>query len=174
MIMKKQVMVDCNLYVGKNNCFATASEVVTPEIKYKTIEHSSIASVGTVDLPTGKLEKMEAKITLTGFSEEVFSDTANPFKSVELIVYGNLMKYDGDEVTENKPAKLYMTCSTSSFKPLGDKKEHDNVVQEITLTPSAVKLEVNGKALFEVDIDNNILKVGGKDLRSEINANLGL
>lgn len=174
MNLKKRVMVDCNLYIGDKNCFATASEISTPEIKFKSVESETIASVGSADLNTGKIEPMEAKFTLTGFSEHVFGEIANPYKSVEITVYGNIMEYDGDEVCANKPAALFLTCSTSAFKLLADKKGHDNVSQEITVKPSAAKLQIDGKSLFEVDVNNNILKVNGKDLRSEINANLGL
>lgn len=174
MKIKKEIMVDCNFYVGDKNCFASASEVSVPSIKYKKVEFSSIASIGTQKLPTGKIEALESKVKLTGFSSDVFSEVADPFGSVDVTVYGDLVSFDGDEVTGHKPAVLSMSVSTAEFKALGDKKEHDNIEQEITFDVSAFTLEVNGKELYKVDIANNILKVNGKDLRKDINANLGL
>lgn len=174
MKIKKTMMVDCNFYIGDKNCFASATEVTVPSIKYKKVEFSSIASIGTQKLPTGKIEAMESKVKLSGFSSEVYEEIADPYSSVDVTVYGDLAVFEGDELTSHKPAVLYLTCSTSEFKALGDKKEHDNIEQEITLDVSAFELQVDGKTLHKIDISNNILIVNGKDLRSAVNSNLGL
>mgnify|MGYP000008138440 CR=1 FL=1 len=174
MKIKQTVMVDCNFYIGDKNCFASATEVTVPPVKYKKTETSSISSIGTLKLSTGKIEALESKVKLSGFSSEVYEEIADPYSSVDVTVYGDLAVFEGNELTSHKPAVLYLTCSTSEFKPLGDKKEHDNIEQEITLDVSAFEFQVDGKTLHKVDVPNNILIVNGKDLRSAINANLGL
>lgn len=174
MNIKKTIMVDCNLYVGNYNCFATASEVTAPELKPKKVEFETMASIGTVKLSSGKFEPLEAKIKLAGFSPEVFAEVADISSSVEVIVHSDLVRFNGDSVDKHLSTKLFMTCSASSFKALGDKKGHENVEQEISFDVSAFTLEIDGKVLNKVDFDNNILIVNGKDLRKEINANLGL
>ena len=174
MDIKKTILVDANFYIGNKNCFATASEVTAPELKPKKIEFETMASIGTVKLPSGKFEALECKVKLTGFSPEVFEEVADTMNTVEVMVYSDIVEFNGDTVYRHIPAKLFMTCSASAFKVLGDKKGHENPEQEISFDVSAFTLEIDGKIINKVDYVNNILIVNGKDLRKEVNANLGI
>lgn len=174
MAVLKQILTDANIFMGKNNCVAIGSQITPPDIKYESLEIKPLAGVGVYKVNTGKVEAMEAKIVLDCFYETIFDEVADPTAAVEMTIYGNLGVISGDSIISNKPAKLYLRGVSAQLPLLGDMKAQENINFELTFNISAARLEVNGAQLYEIDFQNNILKVGNKNLRAEINKNLGL
>ena len=58
--------------------------------------------------------------------------------------------------------------------PGGGFKPKEATEVEHTLAINAYKLEIDGEEIIEVDVPNNIFKVGGVDLLAEYRTNLGI
>lgn len=168
------VLTDATAFIDTIGTFGRATEVVVPTIKPIKEERKSIDGVGTQKLPTGKVEIDAAKVTLNCFYPELFSKFTNPYESVTVKFYGNLMKFENGSKVCNDKASLFMTCSASEFKALCDKKEHDSTSYELNLDPSSVRLVYKNQELLNIDIDNNIYEVNGVDIRRDILKNLGI
>lgn len=173
--MSKQfVLTDVSLFLDGVGTFGQTSEVSVPTIKIVKVERKSIDGVGTLKLPTGKVELDSFKAVLNSFYPEIFKKIANPFKSVGITVYGNLMGFSNGSQDSNNKAALFMTCSAAEYKALCDKKEHDDSNYELSFDPSSSRLVYNNEELQNIDLDNNIYKVNGEDIRKDILKNLGI
>ena len=58
--------------------------------------------------------------------------------------------------------------------PGGSFKAKEDTELENTFTVNYYKLEIDGEEIVEIDVMNNIYKVGGEDLLAERRQNLGL
>lgn len=173
--MSKQfVLTDATFFLDGVGTFGQATEVSVPTIKPVKVDRKSIDGVGTQKLPTGKVEVDTFKAVLNCFYPEIFKKISNPFKSVSIIVYGNLMGFSNGSMDSNNKASLFMTCSASEYKALCDKKEHDDTSYELSFDPSSIRLVYNNQELQNIDLDNNIYDVDGEDIRKDILKNLGL
>lgn len=168
------VLTDATFFLDGVGTFGKATEVSVPTIKPQKVERKSIDGVGTLKLPTGKVELDTFKANLNCFYPEIFKKIANPFKSVSVIVYGNLMGFSNGSQNSNNKASLFMTCSAAEYKALCDKKEHDDTTYELNFDPSSSRLVYNNEELQNIDLDNNIYKVNGEDIRKDILKNLGI
>lgn len=171
---KLYILTDATLFIDGVGTFGTATSVEVPAIKPIKTDHNPIDGVGTQKLPNGKVEIDTFKATLNCFYPDVFTSIANPFKSVLIQVYGNLMGFTNGSQDGNEQALLTMKCSASEYKALCDKKEQDASNWDLTFDPSSVYLRFNNKELIDVDFDNNQYIVNGADIRADILKNLGI
>lgn len=173
-VRTRNIIVDAGLYIGSADCIGRVTKIGAPTLKYKGIEINDLGSVGTYELNTGKLEKVDMKITLNCFYEDVFKEVANPFNPLDIVLRGNVMEYAGDELQRHKPLKLFARGTSKELPLLGEFSEHDNMSHEITLNLSAAREVVDNNELYHFDIPNDILIINGVDMRAQINANLGI
>ena len=171
---KQYILTDATLFIDSVGTFGKATSVEVPTVKPKKTDHNPIDGVGTQKLPTGKFEIDTFKTTLNCFYPDVFSAVANPFNSVLIQVYGNLMGFSNGSQDGNEQALLTMKCSAAEYKALCDKKEQDAPNWDLTFDPSSINLVFNRKELINIDLDNNDVSIGGVDLRADILKNLGL
>ena len=170
----RSIFTDACVYVDGMQTLGLATTVTPPNITYKTIEDNSLGAIATQEFNNGKIEAMEAKITFNCFYKDIFSKVAHPFRSVQLAIYGNFIEYAGDEPVDNYGSKLFLRVSPKEFALHGEMNEHENIKPEYTLRVSAARLVVKGEELYNIDISNNILVVGGIDVRGAVLANLGI
>lgn len=171
---KQYILTDATFFIDGVGTFGQATSVEVPVIKPVKTDHKPIDGVGTQKLPTGKFELDTFKATLNCFYPDVFTAVANPFNSVLIQVYGNLMGFSNGSQDGNEQAVLTMKCSAAEYKALCDKAEHDAPTWDLTFDPSSVSLIFNNKELIDIDLDNNEVSVGGVDLRADILKNLGI
>ena len=57
--------------------------------------------------------------------------------------------------------------------PLGNIKPHENAEYETTMSVTYAKLVVDGVEIFEIDVLENIYKVGGVNMLSKFKKNTG-
>ena len=171
---QQYVLTDATFYLDTIGTIGKATAVEVPTITPVKEDRKTIDGVGTQKLPTGKIEVGTFKGTLNCFYPEIFSKIVNPYKSVLIKVYGNLMGFTNGSKDGNKKALLTMKCSAAEYKTLCDKKEHDATSYDLTFDPSSVRLIFDGIELLNVDLDNNVYEVMGEDVRAEIVKNLGI
>ena len=124
--MGKQInkLTNANVYVGGNNMVGRADEVTLPVIKFMMAEHKPLGQVGSTMYASG-VDKLEAKIKWNSFYLDVFKQFANPYKSIQFMLRGNVEIYEGGDRVNQKPYVCYLTVQSNSL-PLGVFKHNDN------------------------------------------------
>lgn len=168
------VITDSLLYTSGNECFGRTKKITPPKITYGGVEIKDIASMGKLTLPNGKIEISDCNITLNSFYPEIFRKVANPFQGVEIKVYNNIFEFQNDTKLGSKSIKLLMRCSSKELDLLPEINEHDGKEYNLALNCSMVQLIVDNKEEYHADIVNDILMIGGVNIREEIKQNLGM
>lgn len=169
---KIQSVYDANVYVNDRSEHGTASEVTCPDITPVMGEYKALGMMGAAEFPKG-FEKMEATIKWKFADTETLKDCANFFKPVNLMVRSHKVRYDAGGVVEDVPVVIYMTGTPTKHQTGGYKPQEDSEF-ETTFTIFYCKMEVDGEEIVELDVLNNIYKVGGEDLTAETRQNLGI
>ena len=87
-------------------------------------------------------------------------------------VRASLETYNGTGRTEEVPAVAFLTGTFKEF-PMGNIKPQDNAEYETQMSVTYAKLVVNRQDIFEIDVLQNIYKVGGIDMLANFKRNIG-
>lgn len=165
-------LVNANVYMDGDSLLGRVQDFDIPDPKAKMSEHKAIGMVGEMQFPSG-LAKMEAKFKWSSFFPEIWRKTANPFKSHQLTVRGNLETYQGADRVSEVPVVITMR---GSWMESGNQKfnQHDNVEKESTLNVLYIKCVIDGQEIYELDVPNNVFFADGVDQLATYRANLGI
>lgn len=161
-----------NIYMNGSTLLGRAESIDLPVLKSIMKEHKALGMFGSIELPGGGMEKLEAKIKWNSFYPEILRANANPFKFVQLQARGSLERYTGQGRTAEVPLVAMLTASFKSF-PLGAFKQHDNVELQTEAAVYYVKQTVDGTDIVEIDVLANIWKIAGEDVLAKYRANIG-
>jgi len=165
-------VMDANVYVNNTSKHGQASEITCPDVSYKMDDFQALGLVGTPKYFSG-LEAMEATIKWTYPDNDAQIALANPFQPVELMIRSNKMVLENDAVVDNQPVTIYLRALPTKH-PGGSFKAKEAVEVEHTFAVNRYKLEVNGEEIIEIDVPNNIFRIGGEDILSDYRTNLGI
>lgn len=164
-------LTNANIYMDGNNLLGRAEEIQLPMIKHRMAEHKALGMIGSAEFFSG-IEKLECKIKWNSLYPEVLRKAANPFRTVQLQARASLETYNSMGKLAEVPAIAYLSGTFKEF-PLGNIKAGDSAEYETTLAINYAKLIVEGEEIFEVDILENIYKVGGSDILQDYRNNIG-
>jgi P2 family phage contractile tail tube protein len=153
--------------------FGKFDEITVPEVKIKTQEQKATDMIGTRRLPGLSLDPLEATFKAQGFNTDFHALTANPFSEVGLQVRSNQLTARGQGRAACAAVKLELKGWFSSAKE-GALKQGEGAQCEYKMEVHAMKLTVDGRDVKEIDVDNYIWKVDGKDLLADFRKNLGI
>jgi P2 family phage contractile tail tube protein len=162
---------NANVYLdGTNDLMGRAAEIKLPELAAKMAEHSAVGMVGTLELPTG-LDKMSMTFKWAGFYPEVVKAQMNPFGAHKFQIRCNLETYDASGRAAQVPLVILVTAS-SKKAALGTVKAQESLNSDDEWSVTYIKVTSNGEELVEVDVYQNIWKVGGVDVLETYRANV--
>ena len=164
-------LTNCNVYMNGNNLLGRAEEVQLPQIKHKMAEHKALGMVGSAEFFAG-IDKLECKIKWNALYPDVLRTCANPFTAAMLQVRANLETYNGLGKIKEVPATAFLIGTFKEF-PLGTIKPQDNAEYETTMAVTYAKLVVDSEEVFEIDVLQNIYKVGLLDILTVFKKNIG-
>ena len=170
--MKITKVYDANIYVNDGSVHGQASEVTCPDIAAVMTDYKSLGMVGSAEFFNG-FDKMEATVKWTYPTNDVQKALANFLKPVDLMVRSSKAEYDGEGIKEEVPVVIYLR-GYSKKHPGGSYKPKEDTEVESTFSILYFKQEIDGEAIVELDVLNNIYKVGGEDLLAERRQNLGI
>lgn len=171
--MQIQKLFNSNVYVdGPNSLLGKASEITLPEIVPNLIEHKALGMIGTVKLPTG-LGPLDMKLKWAGFYGDRVTMGANPFKSHKLQVRGDVEVYDAGGRIAQQPFVCLLTARWGKL-PMGVLAPQTSPEFEDELHVTYMKASLAGTELVEIDVIENIWRVGGEDILAGYRSNLGL
>ena len=151
-------LTNANVYMNGVNLLGRAEEVQLPQIKHKMAEHKALGMVGSAEFFAG-IDKLECKIKWNALYPAVMAVCSNPFLATMIQVRANLETYNGTGRIKEVPATAFLIGTFKEF-PLG------NIV-------TYAKLVVDGVEIFEIDVLENIYKVGMVDMLSTFKKNTG-
>lgn len=165
-------LFNANCFVDGNSLLGRASEITLPDVKAKLEEHAGLGLIAAIDLPTGQIEKMVAKVKWAGFYADAFTLGGDPFTARKLQCRGSVETHTADGMIAQVPAVMLLTARWTAIPGgvLGSGKATEH---ESELTVTYYKLTLDGKDLIELDVFNSIWKVNGKDIRETYRKNLG-
>lgn len=162
-----------NLYIdGTNSMLGRLSEIKLPDRVANTEEHKALGMVGTLELPTG-LAAMVMTFKWNGFYADVKKFSGNPFKGRRFQLRANHETFgEGGRIAEVPlvvtVGGTFKKAGASTFKPMEAGETDDEVAV------SYIKAELDGDELYEIDVLNNIWRVGGEDVLETMRQNLGV
>jgi P2 family phage contractile tail tube protein len=149
-----------------------ASEVTCPDIQAIMTDYKSLGMVGSAEFFNG-FDKMEATIKWTYPDNEAQKACANFMTPIDLMVRSSKAEYDGGGIKDEMPVVIYLR-GYSKKHPGGSFKPKEDTEVESSFSILYFKQEIDGEAIVELDVLNNIYKVNGEDLLAERRQNLGI
>jgi P2 family phage contractile tail tube protein len=160
-----------NLYVDGVSLLGKVAEVMLPQLKTIMSEHAALGLFGKFELPAG-LDKMEATIKWNSYYADAMKASGNPFAVKELQLRCSIEEYSSLGRTGEIPGVVFMR-GTFKDPSLGNFKQHDNVELETKFNALAVRFEIGGRPVLEIDVLANIYKVDAQDVLATYRLNLG-
>ena len=162
---------DANIFVNNTSTHGLASEVTPPVLTAVMADYKAMGMAGSLELFNG-FDKMETTIKWTYPDNETQKVFANFMKPVDLMIRSSKAQYDTGTI-EEVPIVMYVK-GYSKTHPSGTFKSKEDTELESSVTVNYYKLEIDGEPIVEVDVLNNIYKVGGEDLLATRRENLGI
>ncbi len=163
---------DANVYVNDRSTHGQAAEVTCPTVTALMTDFAAMGMVGSAEFFNG-FDKMEATIKWTYPDNEVQKACANFFKSVSLMVRSSKAQYSNGDIESEVPVVVYMRGLPKQHPGGGYKSKEDTEVESL-FSITYFKQEVDGEVIIEIDVLNNIYKVGDEDLLAKRRENLGI
>jgi hypothetical protein len=173
MAIQVSKIFNANVYLdGTQNLVGRASEVKLPDVEPQTSEHKALGMIGTLELPSG-LKQMTLGIKWAGFYGDHLKKSANPFSAHKFQIRASHETYAAGGRTEQLPLVVLVTGSwkKNALGTLKPQEMADGYDDEIAMT--YLKVSLNKEELLEVDVFQNVWKVGGVDVLEQFRANLG-
>jgi len=172
MALRIHKVSDANVYVNNDSKHGLASEVTCPNVSYNMNDYNALGMVGTARFPDG-IEAMEATIKWKYPDNDAQIELANPFRAVDIMVRSNKGIYLNEGRVENRPIVIFLSGFPMQHQG-GTYASKTDVELESQIAVNYYKLEVDMEEIIEVDVLNNILKIGGIDVMAEYRKNLGI
>lgn len=171
--MKINKVYDANVYVNNTSQHGQAAEVTCPDIAAVMTEYKALGMLGSAEFFNG-FEKMESTIKWGSFPDnDIQIALANPMVPLDFMVRSSKAEYENGGLTGEKPVVMYMRGYVKKH-PGGTFKPKEDTELETTVSVLYYKQEIDGEEIVELDVINNIYKVGGEDLTAERRQNLGI
>ncbi len=163
---------DANVYVNGTSTHGQSTEITLPNIQASKSEYKALGMVGVLKLFNG-FDALEATIKWSSPGNDVAIACADPRKAVDLMIRSSRDVYVNGSLTEEQPV-IYYIRGTSNNIGFGTLKSKEDTETETKFDLTYIKQVVNGTEVVELDIANNIFRVGGEDLLAKYRENLGL
>lgn len=163
---------DANVYVEGTSTHGQAGEITLPDVAAAKSDYKALGMVGTMELFNG-FDKMEATIKWNSPSDNIMIGCADPRKSVNLMICSSREVYEAGSIKGEEPVRYFLKGTSKNFN-LGSLKAKEDSETETKFSVSYVKMVQNGIDIYELDVNNNIFKVGGVDLMAKYRENLGV
>lgn len=163
-----KILKNFNLFVDGRGYAGRAEEVSPPKLTIKTEE----LRAGGMDIPAAidmGMEKLEASFILVEYSPEVVKQFGLVSgNSVHITLRGALVD---DTTTTPMAITLYGMFTEVD---MGKFKAGDKPTMQCAVACRYYKLEIDGKTIVEIDVDNMTRIIDGVDKMAEVRAALGI
>jgi uncharacterized protein len=168
--MPRQILTNFNLFVDGKGYAGKVKELELAKLKPKTLEYLAGGMGATVQVPLGMVEDMETSFTLMAYD----LDSLRHFglvcgEAVGLSARGAVCVEGGDTQTVLVAMRGHLT----EFDP-GTWKPGDEVNIKVTLSLTYYRIDQGGSTLMEIDVENMVAIIDGRDQLAATRAALGI
>lgn len=158
-----------NVFADGLNKHGVLMDVQRPKFAYKTEDYTPGGGMGEFTVIHG-IEKLELELTSKGYDAELFKSASHKINGNLLRYQGALHKEDEDDYAElvGEARGRIIEADPGSDKA-GEGGEH-----KFKYALTYWKETLDGEVIFEADLMNNKLVIGGKDIRAGLRKALGL
>ncbi|MDD2174450.1 phage major tail tube protein [Glaesserella parasuis] len=162
---------NANVYLNGVSFIGKTKSVKLPEFNPVMIEHKNLGLVGTINLPSG-VEALEGEIVWDGYYPEAMAIALNPFKTVQLMVRGNVRVFNATGRVAEVPLVVIIN---GSFSKIGNGEYKQNEAAEYAMTYKAhsIKATIDGKEVLYYNAFTNEYRVASEDVLSQYRKNVG-
>jgi len=167
--MSRDFLTEASLYVDGQSYLGKVTEMTPPKITPKFREFNAGGVSAAMDIPTGRLEKMECEFTVGTYDKALFQLLrVVPSNTVPLVMRAGLVKDDGSH------GQVVLTLR-GFIKEIdrGNWKPDEETTVKISMTLSYYKEEIDGETVIEADPINYRLFVNGDDQLANLASALG-
>lgn len=163
---------DANVYVNGTSTHGQSTEISLPNIQASKSEYKALGMVGTPKFFNG-FDALEATIKWSSPNNDIKKYVADPRNAVDFMIRSSREIYEGGDLKEEQPVIYFIKGSVSNYG-LGTLKKGEDTETETKIDLTYIKEVVNGEEIVELDIVNNIFRIGGQDMLAKYRKNLGL
>lgn len=161
-----------NVYDDAKSLLGIASEFTLPDIVMITEDHQGLGMIGKLEIPTGSIDKLSAKVKWQAFYPDIYAQGANPFTARKLQMRASVNTHAAGGLIAETPLVVVLTARWKKV-PGGAYGAAKQPELESELSVSYMKITHDGVDLVELDVDNNVWKVNGEDILATYRKNLG-
>jgi uncharacterized protein len=164
-----QTFYNFNLFVDGTSYAGVASQVTLPKLKLKTDDHRGGGMDAPVKMDTG-MEALEAGFSMTGVSKD----------ALRFFGLADQTAFNGVFRGAFKDQKGAVVAAIATFRGLlhevdmGDWKPGEKADTKYNVGCSYYKLEVDGKAIYEIDVVAGTRVIDGKDQLAAVRQAMGI
>lgn len=139
-----------NLFVSGLGLLGLVKNVKLPSVKTKK------DVINGIHVDSGLLEPMEFECELTDFNEAMLKEASKLSEAT--------LKVKGDYIKNNVNAKFTATLGGSLDVDMDSLEDGKEFAQKVKMYVNVYNLELNGEEIYDINLQNVIAKIGGKDI----------
>ncbi|MEX3555740.1 MAG: phage major tail tube protein [Burkholderia gladioli] len=150
-------------YIGKT------AELTLPKLSHKMEEYRGGGMVGPVQVDLGQ-EAIEIEWSLGGIDRDVLKQYGASTADAVMLRFAGAYQ---DDASGAWTAVEIVVRGGQKEHDFGNAKAGDDTTHKVTMPLSYYKLSINGEVIYEIDVINSILSVGGTDLLTDVRKIIG-
>jgi len=167
--MIEDILKNMNMFVDGRGYAGKIDEVTPPKLTIKTEEHRAGGMDAPAELDMG-MEKLECDLSTSGIDKELLKLWG--------VAPGNLvpLTFRGALESEDGTVKAVVMTIRGKVREIdfGTWKPGEKAPMKATVACRYYKLEIDGEALHEIDVDNMVRTINGTDQLAAQRTALGL
>ena len=139
-----------NLFVSGLGLLGLVKNVKLPTVKTKK------DVINGINVDSGLLEPMEFECELTDFNAAMLKEASKLSEAT--------LKVKGEHLNNNTNAKFTATLGGSLDVEMDSLEDGKEFAQKVKMYVNVYNLELDGETIYDIDLQNVIAKIGGKDI----------
>ncbi|AIL13673.1 major tail tube protein (plasmid) [Candidatus Paracaedimonas acanthamoebae] len=166
--MIPKTLKNFNLYIDGRGYAGRVEEINLPKLSIKTEEYRAGGMDMPVEIDMG-MQKLESSITLSEYDDEVLK-LFGTHDNKPNVNFRGAMEDGSGKVT---PVLIALNGKWRDLD-FGNWRSGDKATLKIEVIAHYYRLEIDGKELIEIDIENMVRKINGEDQLKPIRDALGI
>ncbi len=168
--MPRQVLTNFNLFVDGKGYAGKVKEIELAKLKPKLLDYLAGGMAAEIQVPLGMVEPMEMNFTLMAYDLESVKHFGLVCGSpVSMTARGAVCVDDGS----TKSVTISMRGNLTEFDP-GTWKAGDEANIKVSVSLVYYRLDQAGQPLAEIDVENMVAIIDGRDQLAATRAALGI
>jgi uncharacterized protein len=157
------ILVDMNAFFADESFAGLCNTIALPKVVTKTMDAVMAGVAGDIERDLGRLEKLEAEVTISDYSTRVTDYLGSRSSRDEVFSVRGALDRDG--AVKTVIVRMQGFWKSAEFNEFAPEKE---ATMKFGIAVEFFHFEVDGKELIYIDKLNNIFRVNGKDRNKEI------